>query len=577
MRVGQLFLALGLCAPVALTGCSKRENAKLAEFKDHAITVQEFEKAYARVDVQYLPTATGEEGLREFLTTMLNKEVMAAKADELGYDKDPAVAQALDTFRKLSLPIAYLKREVADHITVTDEEVRRHYDNKGASVSLKQILTDTEEEATAAYDALQGGLDFESGCRQFSKTDDASSGGIVLTASYGTLVPEVQQRMFNTPVGSYTEPILTAYGWVIIKVLSRTEGHHPEPFEAVKDQMRTEYKQSKEAVELNKFTDKLRDDYGVVWNYDNLMLAFNALPPDRAFEEAPARDQEVYPLLYFDAMDLDKPLVSYQGKSITIKDFSDMYDQSSFYERPRHPFRLGGIRGFLTPPIMNEISADVVRKSDIEKDPEVAATMKAKKEEYMINALFEDLINSKSVVTQEEEQNYYSDNREMFRTPEKRKFGIILTGDMETAQKARQELRSGKPIATVASAYSVDEETVAQGGVSDFLTNGENAEIDAVGFGLKRVGDISEPFQTSRGWMVLRFVELQEAKVFSYDEAQPGIEARLKNEANDKKLKELLEKWKEELGVVIHDENIKKIHVTERSVAEPPKPVSAGS
>ncbi len=576
MRVGRLLLALGLSAPIALTGCSKRENAKLAEFKGHAITVQEFEQAYAKVDVAYLPKATGEEGLREFLTTMLNKEVLVAKADELGYDKDPSVAQGLETFRRMSLPIAYLKREVADNLTVTDEEVRRHYDNKGASINLKQILTDTEEEANACYDALQGGLDFESACRQYSKTPDAANGGVVVTATYGTLVPDLQQQMFATPVGEYTEPILTAYGWVIVKVLSRTEGKHPQPFEAVKDQVTLEYKQSKEAVELNKFTDKLRDQYGVVWNYDNLMIAFNALPPDRPFEEAPARDQEVYPLLYFDSTDLDKPLVSYLGKTIAIKDFSDMYDQASFYERPRRDFRLGGIRSFLTAPMMNEISADVVHKSDIEKDPEVARALKDKEEEFMINALYEDLINRTTVVTEEQQQAYYSDNREMFRTPEKRQFGVILTGDVDTAQKARQELRAGKLIAKVASTYSIDEESAANGGLSNFLASGENPEIDAVGFGLGRVGDISEPFQTSRGWMVLRLMEVQEAKVFSFAEAKSNIEAHLKNEANDEKLKELLEKWKEEFGVVIHDDNFKKVHVTERSVAEPPKPVDVG-
>jgi len=577
MRVGRLLLALGLCAPVALTGCSKRENAKLAEFKGHAITVKDFEAAYTRVDVAYLPKATGEEGLREFLTTMLNKEVMAAKADELGYDKDPTVAQGMESFRKMSLPIAYLKREVTDDLTVSDEEVKRHYDNKGASVSVKQILTDTEEEAIAAYDALQGGLDFESACRQYSKTDDAPSGGVVVNATYGTLVPEVQQRMFSTPVGEYTEPILTAHGWVIIKVVSRNEGRHPQPFENIKDQVTLEVKQSKEAVELNKYTDKLRDDYGVVWNYDNLILVFNALPPDRPFEEAPSRDQEVYPLLYFDAIDLDKPLVNYQSKSITIKDFSDMYDQASFYERPRRVYRIGGVRGFLTAPIMNEISADVVRKSDIEKDPEVARVLKAKREEFMINALYEDMVNQQTVVTLEAEQAYYSDNREMFRTPEKRRFGVVLAGDMDTAQKARQELRAGTSIAAVANEYSMDEETAANGGATNFLANGENTEIDAVGFGLQRVGEISEPFQTSRGWMVLRLIEIQEAKLFSFDEAQPNIEARLKSEANDKKLKELLEKWKEEFGVVIHDDNLKKVHVTERSAAEPPKQADAGS
>ncbi|HEU4364535.1 MAG TPA: hypothetical protein VFT13_03630, partial [Candidatus Krumholzibacteria bacterium] len=86
MRVAPL-LGLGLIASIAVTGCSKREELKLVEFRDRSITMGQFETAYAKVDAQFLPHATGFEGKKEFLTTMLNREVMAAKADELGYDK----------------------------------------------------------------------------------------------------------------------------------------------------------------------------------------------------------------------------------------------------------------------------------------------------------------------------------------------------------------------------------------------------------------------------------------------------------------------------------------------------------
>ena len=81
-------LLLGLLVPAVMTiaSCGKREDVKLAEFKDHVITIGEFEKAYANVDAKFLPKATGIDGNREFLNTMLNKEVMAFKADELGYE-----------------------------------------------------------------------------------------------------------------------------------------------------------------------------------------------------------------------------------------------------------------------------------------------------------------------------------------------------------------------------------------------------------------------------------------------------------------------------------------------------------
>jgi peptidyl-prolyl cis-trans isomerase C len=575
MRVGRTLLGLGMGAVVALTGCAKREDAKLAEFKGHVITVGDFEDAYKKVDAQYLPKKTGQEGFREFLDTMLNREVMAAKADELGYDKDPAIAQGMDAFSRVTLQVAFLKKQVADKIKVSDEEVRRHYDNQGVVLSIKEILTDTEDQARQAYDALQKGLDFESAVRQFSKSDDAQAGGTVLTAAYGGLIPEIQDPLFATPVGKYTEPLLTEHGWVIIKVLDRHEGRKPKPFEEIKDQMYTEVHRAKETVAMDQYTEKLRADYGVTWNYDNMMIAFNALPPDRPYEEAPPRSEEIYPLLYFDPADLNKPLVTYQGKSITIKDFSDLYDQASFFARPRRQFRLGGIRGFLTMPIMNEISVDVVRKSGIENDPDVAKVLKRKKEELMTSLMYDDMIAKKTVVTLQEMQNYYNDNMENFRVPEKRKFVMILAGDVASARAAADELRRGAAPATVATAYSIDEDTRTNGGLTKDLAKGENPEIDDVGFGLRKVGDVSEPFQTSRGWMVLKLMERQDAKVFSFDDAKSRIEAALKDKANDKRLKELLAKWKDEFKVVIHEDNLKKIHVQERSAAEPtPKAVA---
>ena len=568
MRVASL-LGLGLIASIAVTGCSKREDLKIAEFKDRSITVGEFETAYAAVDPQYLPTATGFEGKKEFLQTMLNKEVMAAKADELGYDKDPNVAMGMEQFKRVTLNIAYLKKMVADDVKVTDAEVKEYYDNMGVSLSVKQILADTEQQAEEAYAALQDGMDFETACRTYSKSDDAPDGGKVVTATFGGLIPELQTPLFRLPVGGYTEPVYTTHGWVIVKVLKRSDPARKEPYEDIKEDLTKRLRSIMEAVALNEFTEKLRDDYGVQWNYDNIAIVFNALPPDRSFDDAPARSAEIYPLLMFDPADYDKPIVAYQGKTITIKDFSDFYDQSSFFARPRRAYRYGGIRSFLTERIMNEISADVVRKSKIEEDPEVALVLQGKKEQLMVGVLYEDMINKQVVVTAAEVQTYYDDNSERFRTPEKRKFGVVLTGDIETALQAYKEIKSGKPFRTVALAYSVDEDTRESMGETKELSQGEQPEIDAVGFSLQKVGDVSEPFQTARGWMVLKLLERTEARTFTLQEVRPRIEAALREIKNDERLEELLAKWKEEYGVVINEKNLEKTQITERSAAEP--------
>ncbi len=574
MRIQWSWLALAALAGVAVTGCSKREDLKVAEFKDQVITVSDFETAYQKVDPAYLPKATGLEGKKEFLTTMLNKYVMAYKADELGYDKDPSVAQSMEMFSRMALQVAYLKKQVADKIKVTDAEVKTHYDNTGTSMECKQILCDTPEQAQEAYQAVEkDGLDFDTAVRQYSKNEDASTGGMVFTAVYGQLTPEVQEQLFSIPVGGVTQPVMTSQGWVIMKVLRRNEGRAKPPFEDVKAEYTTQVKNLKEAVALNKFTDGLRDQYGVVWHYDNIGIVYTALPPDRDFDDAPARSQEVYPLLLFDPADLDKPIVTWQGgKQITIKDFSDFYDQASFFNRPRRSYRYGGIRQFLVERIMNEISSDVVRKSGIENDPEVAKALKAKKEEIMVNLLYNDVINKTTVVTKDDIKNYYDGNMEQFHNPEKRKFGVILTGDVESAQQAYRELKAGKPFRTVMLAYSVDEETKANNGETPEIARGEQPELDAVGFSLRKVGDVSEPFQISRGWMVLRLDERVDEKYFSLEESESRIEGALRQDKNDKRLEEMLAKWKEEVGVVIHEDNLAKTKIVER-----PAPATASA
>ena len=272
MRTARVLLGLVALASIALTGCSKREDLKLAEVKDRVITVFDFEDAYARVSEQFLPKAEAEdEKKKEFLTTMLNREVMAVKADELGYDKDPSVAQGMEAFRRMTMQVAYLRKEVGD-IKVSDADVKKAYDLMGSTVSMKQILCDRQEQAQEAYEALKKGQDYESVITQYSKADDAKDGGTVITAPYGALVPEVEDQVFALPVGGYTKPIFTVQGWVILKVLKvdSVAKKSPAEFDAIKERLRERIHNQRESAAINNFTEKLREQYGVTWNYDNL-------------------------------------------------------------------------------------------------------------------------------------------------------------------------------------------------------------------------------------------------------------------------------------------------------------------
>ena len=565
MRIVRLWLGLVVIMAIALTGCSKREDLKLAEIKDRVITVGDFEDAYGKVDPKFLPTAEDEtERKKEFLNTMVNRDVMAVKADELGYDKDPAVDQGMEAFKRMTLQVAFLRHEVGD-IKVSDADVKKYYDLTGSSVTFKRIMCDRVEQAEEAYQALEDGLDFTTAVAQYSKGEDAKDGGTVITAPFGALLPELEDPVFSLPVGGYTRPILTPQGWVIIQVVNFNKATKSKPdYEDVKERIRTQIMNQRESLAINNYTEKLREKYGVTWSYDSLEIIFNALPPDRPISSPPGRDQEVYPLLYFDAPDLDKPVVSYPGRTITIKDFSDLYDRASFYNRPRREMRLGGIRGFLTLNIMNDISADAVAKSDIENDPEVKKLLNLKRDELMVNIMYEDLINKNTIVTVDRLEDFYDLNKERLRQPERRSFGVVVNGDIDAALRAQSELLEGQPIAAVATNYSTDSATLENRGKTNLVMRGEVPYLDDVGFAMQNVGDVSEPFQSQNGWVVLKLLEIAPERIFSFEEAREQINAAIKAQDNDKRLDALLEKWSEEYSVVIHEDNLKKVRLPVR-------------
>lgn len=571
MRLRTLTIGVLVPAVFLLSSCTKREDLPLAEYGGKKITVGDFEKAYAVVKPEFLPKQKGIEGKKEFLTTMLNKNVMAYKADELGYDKDPAVVQGMEAFKKMGLQAGYLKRKVADQITVSEDEIREHYRNRGAVLSIKQILVDTPDEADQVMALLDAGEDFDSVCKKYSKSPDAAEGGQVLTITYGRFSPDLQNAIFSLDVGQYSQPVYTPYGFFIMKVLRRTDSKTKEPYDKIHDTLEQEVRAIKEMVGTNKLTEKLRKEYGVEWYWDSLRICFEALPPDRPFDQAPSRSDEVYPLLYFDEEDLQKPVASYGDKTILIKDFSDYYDQASFFSRPRRDFRLGGIRSFITERIMADLVQREMKRSKIEEDPEVAAVLRGKQEELMINRLWDDLINSQTTITEKQINQYYNDHSGDFVVPEKRRFGVILTNDFDSAQRAYQEVTSGTPFRTVAMAYSVDEKTKDTLGETELLTKGEQPEIDEVGFALDGVGSVSKPFETSRGWMILKVTELEPAGNYTLEQARTSIEKALREQENDKRLNELLDKWKKELNVVIHEDNLAKIQIQERTPGSKPE------
>jgi parvulin-like peptidyl-prolyl isomerase len=552
--------------PMLLVGsCSKSsEDTLVAEVGDRTISLASYEKAYHSVDPKFLPEGKDLDGRKEFLDTMINREVLAMKADELGYDKDPYVMQGMEAFKKVGLQAGYLKIKVADKINVDDKSLREAYKKYGTNLQIKQIIVDTMDEADEVYQLIKDGNDFESVCRQYSKGPDANTGGQVLSALYGTFEPHIQDVLFadDMKVGAVTPPLTSRYGYLIIKIVG-TNQPKPKSFEEARPDLEKMVEKQQQLRLVTQMSDDIRTKYGFEWYDNNLRDVYENLPGDRPLTNPPDRSQEVYPLLEFDSADLDKPLVTYRDKEITTKDFSDLYDRASFFSRPRKEFRLGGIKKFLLDIVMNELVAIEMKESKIEEEPVVAAMLQRKKEQFMVDKLFQDLIDKQTEVTMNEMDEYYRDNLEQFRRPEQRRVAMLVTDDRETALEAHGKIMAGDRFEQISAEYSIDAISRDERAGTKLVSKGQNPDFDDTAFALENVGDVSEPFQSSRGWMVIKLMERRPESVLPLSEARDDLRRGLKSIKNEERLNAMLEKWRAELEINVHEKNLMKANLDE--------------
>ncbi len=150
--------------------------------------------------------------------------------------------------------------DLLDRVEVSEEEVRRYYERHPELYTVPEqrriahILVAVPEEGDEAearakaeelYRRLQEGADFAELAK--SSSDDPGSapqGGDLGFLEKGLMDPEFDEVAFTLPPGQVSEPVRTAFGYHLIKVLEVKSGE-TKPFEAVRGEIERELRREK--------------------------------------------------------------------------------------------------------------------------------------------------------------------------------------------------------------------------------------------------------------------------------------------------------------------------------------------
>eukprot|EP01121_Diplochlamys_sp_Union-15-3_P010504 TRINITY_DN2954_c0_g1_i1.p1 TRINITY_DN2954_c0_g1~~TRINITY_DN2954_c0_g1_i1.p1 ORF type:complete len:109 (+),score=21.07 TRINITY_DN2954_c0_g1_i1:62-388(+) len=90
----------------------------------------------------------------------------------------------------------------------------------GTKVKCRHILCEKQSKSLEALAELQKGIAFAEVAKKFSE-DKARHGGDLGWLVRGSMVGEFQEKAFSAPIGQYTQPFKTKFGYHILLVEDR--------------------------------------------------------------------------------------------------------------------------------------------------------------------------------------------------------------------------------------------------------------------------------------------------------------------------------------------------------------------
>jgi len=199
-------------------------------------------------EIKSLPGGDGEVAYARLYSVALRRlvarEAIVIRARADGMTDDPDVERHMQEASDHVLEDAYLQRATAARVTEAALLARYQKEIAGKpgpmEVHGSAILLPTEAEATDIIAKLQGGADFATLARQFSKDASASKGGDIGFARRESLNPEVGAVLFALPPGTVTAyPVRTVAGWFVLKAETRRASPTPS-FAQSRERLRAE-------------------------------------------------------------------------------------------------------------------------------------------------------------------------------------------------------------------------------------------------------------------------------------------------------------------------------------------------
>ncbi|WP_105616695.1 peptidylprolyl isomerase [Vallitalea okinawensis] len=191
----------------------------------------------------------------------------------------------------------------------------------------------------------------------------------------------------------------------------------------------------------------------------------------------------------------------------------------------------------------------------LEENPEFKKLMDEAKhnllQQFAIDTLIKDI-----KVEENESQEYYEKNQEMFKSPEEVRASHILIADEEEARKVADDVKAGKDFAEAAKEHSICP-SKERGGDLGFFSRGKMVPaFEEAAFALE-VGEISHLVKSDFGYHIIKVENKKVPQTKSFEEVKGQIDDYLLRQKRTIRYADKVKVLKEQYDVELNEDAFK--------------------
>lgn len=558
-------LALPALAPTASAQApGPRENylpdsTVLLRVDDRVVRANEFVESFFEAWPEYRPMADSL-GRVQLLNQFVNKEILGAVARKANPPLQYEERQKLREYTQRTISNTLFQRMVRDSVIVTDADVAALKREYSSEKHLQQIVFADPATAKRIREELAGGkIAWKDAFRRYNISKQVGTDGDMGWVKREAVADQAP-ILFDVAPGQFSQIAWGPDGYHLTRVLERRDTT-PPPHAMYPHILRREISVARTADRMERIQSKIRDRIGLVFVDSNLVWVSSRFPKPRApFDTVTGaihlRTTGILPS--FAHEDTGRVLARWNGGQFSLDQMLDYYRQTNAFVRvPVNTPAL--LRAYVQNLVLEPYRTELGIEFGLDKDPMAVLLIEGKREQMLVEHLYQDSIMSKVRITPAERRKYYDSHVGQFLTYATAQYAVLSTGTQARADSIAELVRKGHSITAI-----MREDSIRFGHSVGFVKKMTSEEKGSLYF--HPVMEELKPGQVSIenipdvGYTIVQLQSFDPGRQLSYQEAEKYVDESLQNMAAERMLNALIARHRKTMRVETHPELVMKIY-----------------